>query len=155
VLLEDVKNPHNIGAIIRIAAHFGVRALLLPDEAQAKRPSSALLRTAEGGAESVELVAVGDLQSTLEDLAQLGFRALATSSHARDSIYSWKPPERTVVLLGSEGEGLSKAALSVSDSVVAIPGTGAVESLNVASAAAIVLGEIYRAQNQGRGKSRH
>lgn len=155
VLLEDVKNPHNVGAILRTAAHFGARALLLPDEQLALRPSGALLRTAEGGAESVELVHVRDMKSAIEALAEVGFRAVATSSHARESVYSWHPPERTLVMLGSEGRGLSKGAIALSDSMVAIPGTGAVESLNVASAAAIILGEIFRAHSTRRGKSRH
>jgi RNA methyltransferase, TrmH family len=154
VLLDDVKNPHNIGAIVRIAAHFGARALLLPDEQQATKPSSALLRTAEGGAESVDLVHIREVAAAIETLVELGFRVVATSSHARDSIYSWRPSPRTLVLLGSEGEGLSKSVFGLSDAVLTIPGTGAVESLNVASAAAIVLSEIYRAR-ESRGKSRH
>lgn len=161
VMVEDVKNPHNLGAILRTAAHFGVRALLLPDEQQAARPSSALLRTAEGGAESVDLIFVRDVLDALEALRELGFRALATSSHARDSLYSWQPAERTVVLLGSEHEGLSRSAVRTADDLIAIPGTGAVESLNVSAAAAIILSEIYRAStiarepSRGRGKSRH
>lgn len=155
VMVEDVKNPHNLGAILRTAAHFGVRALLVPDEQQTQRPSSALLRTAEGGAESVDLIFIRDVREAVEALRELGFRALATSSHARDSLYGWRPAERTLVLLGSEHEGLSKSTVRTADDLIAIPGTGAVESLNVSSAAAIILSEIYRgAATSPRGKSR-
>jgi TrmH RNA methyltransferase len=145
VLLEDVKNPHNIGAILRIAAHFGARALLLPDQTRAERPPPALIRTAEGGAESVDLVAIKNADDAIEDLRELGFRSIATSSHAKDSIWDLEIPRRALVLFGSEGDGLSDRAFDRADLIAVIPGTGAVESLNVASAAAIILGEIYRA----------
>lgn len=148
LLLEDVKNPHNIGAILRIAAHFGVRAILLPGETSslAERPPPSMLRIAEGGAEAVDLISIRDARTPLAALAKEGFRSVATSSHAKNSIYEWAAPKRVVVMLGSEGEGLSRGAMNAADDLVSIPGTGAVESLNVASAAAIVLSEVFRAQ---------
>jgi TrmH RNA methyltransferase len=147
LLLEDVKNPHNVGAILRIAAHFGVRAVLLPGNVGSfvDRPPPSLLRIAEGGAEAVDFVSVRDTRSALHALAKEDFRSVATSSHAKSSIYQWSPPKRVVVLLGAENDGLSRGTLNTTEDLVSIPGTGAVESLNVATAAAIVLSEIYRA----------
>lgn len=144
VLLEDVKNPHNLGAILRVCAHFGVPFCLRTGGTPALSP--AVLRTAEGGAEHTTLVDAGDVDAARALLLQLrarGFRILATSSHATVKLGGVTPP-RSVVMFGSEGSGLSKALLELADDVVAIPGSGALESLNVACASSIVLWELWK-----------
>ncbi len=145
VLLEDVKNPHNLGAILRVCAHFGVPFCLRAGLTPALSP--AVLRTAEGGAEHTTLVHAGDVAGTRALLLQLrtqGFRLLATSSHATVSLGRSALPARSVVMFGSEGAGLSKGLLDLADDVVAIPGSGALESLNVACASSILLWELWR-----------
>jgi TrmH RNA methyltransferase len=143
VLLEDVGNPHNFGAILRVCAHFGVRAVLCAGETPGL--SAAALRTAEGGAEWLDVVRVIDAPSLLELLKGNGFQVIATSSHAQRSLYDGDLPERAVVMFGSEGEGLSHELAMAADVKIAIPGSGALESLNVACASAVVLGELWRA----------
>lgn len=142
LLLEDVRDPHNVGAILRTAAHFGVRGALLVGETAPR--SAALLRTAEGGAEEVQLIAVRSVGSALTKLTQAGYTLLATTSHTQRSLYDTTLPERVCVMLGSERDGVSQPLLARAGAVVAIPGTGAVESLNVATAAAVVLAELWR-----------
>lgn len=142
LLLENVRDPHNVGAIVRTAAHFGVRALLLVGETA--RRSAALLRTAEGGAEVVQLVSVSDAAKAAAALAEAGFTLLATSSHAKRSLDTAKLPDKVCVLLGAEREGLSRALTSRAHEHIRIDGTGAVESLNVASAAAVTLAALWR-----------
>ncbi len=142
VLLENVKNPHNLGAILRVTAHFGVPFVL---RAGATPPlSPAVLRTAEGGAEHSEVVDTGDGKAALEALRARGFRVLATSSHATVTLGKSRLPTKSVVLFGSEGEGLSPALTALADDVVAIPGSGALESLNVACASSILLWELWK-----------
>lgn len=142
LLLENVRDPHNVGAIVRTAAHFGVRAVVLVGESA--RRSSALLRTAEGGAEVVALVSAPSALDAAAAFAAAGFSLLATSSHGERSVYAEPLPQKVVVLLGAEREGLSKPLLARADRLVVIEGTGAVESLNVASATAVVLAELWR-----------
>jgi TrmH RNA methyltransferase len=142
VVLEDVGNPHNLGAVMRTAAHFGARALLVSDAAVLQ--SGAAARVAEGAAEAVEIVEYGALSEALARLRKAGFGALATSSHHGRSVFDTALPGRCVLLLGAEQEGLSKKAFQAADLVVGIPGSGAVESLNVGVAAGVLLGEWWR-----------
>jgi TrmH RNA methyltransferase len=145
VLLENVKNPHNLGAILRVCAHFGVPWVLRAGQTPALSPAA--MRTAEGGAEHCRVVGSADdggLDATLTRLQALGFRLLATSSHATLPLGREALPARAVVMFGSEGEGLTKALVKRADDVIAIPGSGALESLNVACAASVVLWELWR-----------
>ncbi len=141
VLLEGVKNPHNLGAILRVCAHFGVPFVLAAGETAALSPAA--MRTAEGGAEYCALVPCGSGLELLETLRALGFVAVATSSHTNASVADGLPP-RAVVMLGSEGEGLSQRLMARADVAVQIPGSGALESLNVACASSVVLWELWR-----------
>ncbi|HVL02052.1 MAG TPA: TrmH family RNA methyltransferase [Dongiaceae bacterium] len=141
--LDGVANPHNLGAIMRVAAHFGVSAILTQNP-QALRSGSAT-RTAEGGATHVMVVGTEHLVKTLHLLKKNAFSVLVTSSHEKHSVYGATPlPERLVLVLGEEQGGVSKAVLQVADSRIAIPGTGWVESLNVSVAAGVLLGEFWR-----------
>ncbi|MCK6551623.1 rRNA methyltransferase [Myxococcota bacterium] len=143
LFLEDVRNPHNLGAILRTAAHFGVRAVLV-DHGGDVSFTPGLLRTAEGGAEAVDVVSIEDPRDALEMLVERGFTILATSSHARRSIYDLELPPRVVFLMGAEGEGLSKALLGFAHERVVVSGTGEVESLNVSAATAVLTSEHWR-----------
>lgn len=144
--LDGVQNPHNLGAILRTAAHFGAAAVL---GASGDLPplSPAAVRVAEGAAEHVPVCDLADPRADLARLRQLGYRIVATSSH-RGSLLSPKSLGGKVVLvLGSEGEGVSKPIVSLADEAVRIPGTGAVESLNVSVACGVLLAAAW----QGRG----
>ena len=141
--LENVENPHNLGAILRVAAHFGVRDVLCLGNTPVAL-SAALARTAEGAAEHARLVAAPDAPAAVKALQDEGFSCLATSHRGPVVLYSALLDERTVWMLGSEGEGLSASLMHAADGVVAIPGSGNVESLNVACAATALLGEWWR-----------
>ncbi len=151
VLLEDVKNPHNLGAILRVCAHFGVPWVLRAGQTPASSP--AVLRTAEGGAEHTGLVDVDDGADFIATLKERGFSVLATSSHATVALGKDRLPARAVVMFGSEGEGLSEQLQALADDVIAIPGSGALESLNVACAASVVLWELWRGATLAANKA--
>jgi TrmH RNA methyltransferase len=140
VALAEVGNPHNLGAILRIAAHFGARGAIVAGPGV----SPAAYRTSQGGAEAVEVVGVADLAAALDACRKSGFVVCASSSHEGRDLYAEKLPARAVVLLGSEGEGVPRPLLQKADLILRIPGTGAVESLNVAAAASVILGELWR-----------
>lgn len=140
--LENVSNPHNLGAITRSAAHFGVRAILLPDPELLF--SGSAVRTAEGGAESVIALSHPNFIEGLGRLRKTGYTLLSTTSHRGKSLYSTKLPDKVVIIFGEEQLGISKSVHQLSDLAVKIPGTGAVESLNVSVATALILGEWWR-----------
>ncbi|MBS0211953.1 MAG: rRNA methyltransferase [Proteobacteria bacterium] len=139
--LHGVGNPHNLGAILRSAAHFGVTAVLLGD---ASALSPAAYRVAEGGAEAVPCVAVGDVEHASTVLHRAGFQLAATVVRGGDALYANRLPSRLVLLLGAEGTGLPQSMMDAADVRLRIPGTGAVESLNVSVACALLIAEWAR-----------
>jgi TrmH RNA methyltransferase len=150
--LDGVQNPHNLGSILRTSAHFGVAAILgRTDELPAVTASAA--RVAEGGAESVRTARLRNPRETLARLKELGYRILATTSHSGGNVYNTEIPSQCVLVLGNEVTGVSQQLLSLADASLAIPGTGAVESLNVAVACAVLLSEAARRRTPGAGKS--
>ena len=147
LILEDVANPHNVGAIVRSAANFGCKYVILPNEKDYK-PSAALLRTAEGGGESVELISAPSIAVISAELRSRAMTVLGTAMQGRVNLYHADEkgllPSRLAVILGNEAKGLSPAAKKAVSGMIAIPGTGAVQSLNVGVAAALISGEYYR-----------
>lgn len=144
--LDGVGNPHNLGAITRSCAHFGVSGVVMtqPELLQ----SGAALRTAEGGGEFVEGLACDNLPLALKLCKDAGYTLITTSSHAGVSLYQSKLPAKVVVVFGEEMDGVSQNVAKSTDIALQIPGSGKVESLNVSVAASLILGEWYR-QQQG------
>ncbi|HEX4911399.1 MAG TPA: tRNA/rRNA methyltransferase [Permianibacter sp.] len=144
--LENVGNPHNLGAILRTAAHFGVDAVLI--NAGAPVHSGAVARTAEGGFEALTLVEYRDLPATFEKLSEAGFELIATSGEGDSGLFDQKLPKRAVIWFGEEHSGLSDFVLEHADLALKIPGSGAVQSLNVSCAVAVVLAEWMRTSSK-------
>ncbi|MDI9237450.1 TrmH family RNA methyltransferase [Lysobacter sp. LF1] len=138
IWLDGVGNPHNFGAILRSAAHFGVSAILLPKHSTLAL-SGAAARVAEGGAEAVPLVRLGRSDNAIAQLRSAGFTLAATVVKGGSDLFTAAVPQRTIYVLGAEGEGMDRELAQACDLRLSIPGTGAVESLNVASAAAVLL----------------
>ena len=136
--LDGVGNPHNLGAILRSAAHFGIAAILLPKHSTLAL-SGAAARVAEGGAEAVPLVRLGREDNSLAQLRGAGFQLAATMVRGGADLFATPLPQRLIYVLGAEGEGMSPALAAACDLRLSIPGTGAVESLNVAAATAVLL----------------
>lgn len=134
--LDDVQNPHNLGAVLRSAAYFGVRGMLVSAD---KKLTPSARRVAEGGAEHVPIVSVAALPSALQKLSDDGFAIVGADTRAKVSLRAYKWPERAVLVLGHEREGLSKPVRTVCSTLVRIEGTKAVESLNVSVAAGVLL----------------
>ena len=141
VALENVSNPHNVGAIIRSAAHFGANGVILIGGASPDAASA--IRTSEGGSEYLEIFEEKNFQKALEQLNKHKFQIITTSPRASLSLYDVKWENKVVIVLGEEATGLSKEVLSAGTSIK-IPGTDQVESLNVSVASAVMLSEIYR-----------
>jgi len=145
VWLDGVGNPHNLGAILRSAAHFGCAGVIVHRDANLK-VSGAAARVAEGGAEVVPLVRIGDTRGAVEKLRGAGFELLATSVREGDDLFDAELPSKLVWLMGAEGEGVSSSMQELADRQLQIPGTGKIESLNVAAAFAVFAAETCRSQ---------
>ena len=141
--LDGVGNPHNFGAILRSAAHFGVAAILQSQDSTLA-VSGAAARVAEGGAECVPLVRMADREAALAQLRGAGFQLGATIVSGGEDMFATPLPQRLVYVMGAEGEGMDPQLAAVCDLRLSIPGSGAVESLNVAAATAVFLAEWQR-----------
>lgn len=142
VALDRVDNPHNVGAVLRSAAFFGARALLVAAKGKDASLTSASVRIAEGGAEHVPVVFVADLGAALMRLARDGAHIVGADAHASDERASAGFPDRTVLVLGSERHGLGPDARRACDRFIRITGSGAVESLNVSVAAGVLMAKL-------------
>jgi RNA methyltransferase, TrmH family len=138
--LDGLENPHNLGSILRTAAHFGIPFIL--GENLPITPSAC--RIAKGGAEIVRLVSLEHPAETLAKLEAQGFSIVATSAHVGEPLQRFSFPPRSIIAIGSESTGL-KSPFFKRARKLRIPGTGAVESLNVAVATALCIG-AYRTQ---------
>ncbi|MBK6725988.1 MAG: rRNA methyltransferase [Xanthomonadales bacterium] len=134
--LDGVGNPHNLGAMLRSAAHFGCAGLILPRDAGLGL-SGAACRVAEGGAEAVPLVGIDGADAAIGLLHRQDFQLLATVVRGGESLFTQPPPARAVFVMGAEEAGMSEALVARCDRRVGIPGSGAVESLNVSAAFAV------------------
>jgi TrmH RNA methyltransferase len=142
VALAGVENPHNTGAIVRTAAHFGARAVLI--EGEPKRLPPVVYRTAQGGAEWVDVVAAPALPAALAEARRGGFTICATSSHGGADLFAAELPARAVLVIGAEDVGLTPELAKAADLTLRIPGSEHVESLNVSAATAVLLAELWR-----------
>lgn len=143
--LDGVGNPHNLGAIARSCAHFGISGIVMTEPELLQ--SGAAARTAEGGVEFIDSLQCDDLPSALAACKNAGYTLITTSSHQGGSLYQTPLPKKVVVVFGEEVHGVSKNVSQAAQISLQIPGTGRVESLNVSVAAALILGEWYRQQS--------
>jgi TrmH RNA methyltransferase len=139
IALDRVRNPYNIGAILRTAAFFGVDAALVGTPAPHPGLAPTAARVAEGGAEHLALVRTTDLADTLARLRTKGVKVFGADMRATEKPSVLAKARPAVIVLGNERGGLGERIRAQCDAIVAIAGTGAVESLNVSVAAAILI----------------
>lgn len=140
-VLEVLPTPPNVGAAFRAAAGLGADAVLVSPRC-ADPLYRRSVRVSMGTVFQVPWTRIDDWDAAVEELHAHGFdiAALALRDDAEDlRDHAARAPERTALVLGSEGDGLSRAALASADRIVTIPMSGGVDSLNVASAAAVAL----------------
>ncbi len=138
VALDGVGNPHNLGAIVRTAAFFGLDRLIISDHPAQAGPSDAAHRVAEGGLEFVQIYRAAGLPAALKRLKP-AYRIVGTALGSGRPVEQLRLDRPIVLVLGNEESGLEPASLAACDEVVTLPGSGWVQSLNVASTAAILI----------------
>jgi TrmH RNA methyltransferase len=143
VLLDGVGNPHNVGALLRSAANFGAHGLIVAAQAPAML-SGAAARVAEGGAETIAYAQLAHGEDALAPLRAAGYAIAATVPRDGVMLFDKPLPPRLALIFGAEGEGMSEALIRAADLRLTIPGSGAVESLNISASAAVLFAEWWR-----------
>ncbi len=148
LVLDEVQDPHNIGACLRTADAVGVDAVIV-----SKNRSPALTpvmrNVASGAAETVPYIMVSNLARALEKIKQNNVWVMGTSGDCDQTIYDAGSSQRMALVMGSEGKGMRRLTREACDQLVSIPMQGSVESLNISVATAVCLYEIRRQQKAG------
>jgi 23S rRNA (guanosine2251-2'-O)-methyltransferase len=155
VVLDQVADPRNVGAVMRSAAAFGADAMIVQDR-RAPPLGAALAKAASGAVECLPLVRVVNIARTLSDLGEAGFQSIGLSCSALRTLEETPLAARLALVFGAEATGLRRLVAERCDDLVRIPIDPAVESLNIAAAAAIALHAASRRLSiTGDGIFRH
>lgn len=143
LILDQVTDPHNIGAILRSAVAFDAAAVIIP-EAGAPDETGTLAKSASGALELIPLVRVPNLSRAMAKLKENGFWCIGMDGYADTCIGDQKLPAKSAFVMGSEGSGMRRLTQESCDYTTKLPINPAIESLNVSNAAALTLYEFRR-----------
>jgi 23S rRNA (guanosine2251-2'-O)-methyltransferase len=146
IALDQVQDPHNLGAIIRTAESAGVTAVILPEKGSAEM-NATVAKTSAGAVFHTSIFKTPFLERTLEELNDNGISTFSTTPSARQSLYQVNLKEGICFVIGSEGKGVRKNILKLCTEHIALPQRGKVSSLNASVAAAIIIYEAVRQRN--------
>lgn len=136
VALDQVTDPHNVGAILRSSAVFGLRGMILPKN-NAPKESGVMAKAASGAIDLIPRCYVTNLQRTIADFKKEGFWVVGLAEEGVEELSGFQWPEKTLLIMGSEGSGMRSLVKESCDYIVKISSSSTFSTLNVSNAAAV------------------
>jgi len=149
IILDQVTDPHNIGAIMRSAAAFGAIAVIQQELNAPDANNPTIAKTASGAVEEIPLVSVTNIARTMEDLKKSGFWCIGLDEMGKEQLHKANLTGKVAFIMGREGKGLRPLIRGTCDILSHLPTTESFSTLNVSNAAAVSLYE-WRRQNASR-----
>ncbi len=146
IFLDEVQDPHNLGAILRTADAVGAHAVIIPKH-NSVGMNATVRKVASGAADSVKLIVVSNLVRTIKDMQQAGMWMIGLAGETDQTIYDHDLTGSIGIVMGTEGSGLRRLTKEACDHLAAIPMVGVVESLNVSVATGVAVYEAFRQRN--------
>lgn len=146
VMLDHLEDPHNFGAIIRTAEAAGVDAIIIPKK-RSVEINSTVMKVSAGALNNVKIVEVSSLAQTIEKLKKYGFWFYGTDMDGTNYT-KVSYDKKSCLVIGAEGNGISKLVSEKCDYIISIPMTGKINSLNASVAAGITIYEVVRQRNE-------
>lgn len=145
LILDSITDPHNVGAIIRSCDQFGANLVIMPSRRGSNdfADNEIIARSSAGSSAYVPVAVVTNLVRAAQKLKDAGFWIYGADAGG-EKVQNLNFPEKTAIVMGSEGSGISKLLEEQCDSIVSIPTCGKIDSLNVSVAAGVLLYERYR-----------
>lgn len=143
IILDQIQDPRNFGAIIRSAECFGVDGIVIQDR-NSVRISETVVKSSTGAIEHVDIVQVTNIADTIDTLKKYGYFIYGAEADGTSNYYEEKYPEKICLVLGSEGKGMRKKVKDHCDKILSIPLKGKINSLNVSVANGILLAEMVK-----------
>ena len=143
VVLDQVQDPRNFGAIIRSAECFGVDGIIIQDRNSVK-VTETVVKSSTGAIEHVDIVKVTNISDTIDKLKKYGYTVYGAEADGQNYYYEENYPEKVCLVLGSEGNGMRKKVKEHCDKIVKIHLKGEINSLNVSVAGGIILAEMSK-----------
>lgn len=148
ILCDELSDPHNLGAIMRTAECAGAHGVIIPKR-RSVGLTAVVAKTSAGAVEYMPVARVGNMANTIRDLKKQGVWVFGTAAEARTDLYHADLTGPTAIVIGNEGQGMSRLVADSCDVLVSIPMKGQISSLNASAAASILM---YEAVRQRLGK---
>jgi 23S rRNA (guanosine2251-2'-O)-methyltransferase len=147
LMLDNIQDPQNLGAIIRTALCVGIHGVVVPKDRSAS-PTPAVSRASAGALEHIRLVRVTNLVQTIKHCKSRGLWVMGLQQNAAQSIYAADLSGSIAIVLGGERKGIRRLVAKNCDFMISIPQLGTLNSLNVSAAAAVAMYEAFRQRNK-------
>ncbi|MBR1885197.1 MAG: 23S rRNA (guanosine(2251)-2'-O)-methyltransferase RlmB, partial [Schwartzia sp.] len=147
LLLDELEDPHNLGAILRTADAVGVDGVLIPKRRSCPL-SATVAKTSAGAVEYVPVARIGNVAQTLNELKREGFWVVGADMDGTADYFTADLTGAVVLVVGSEGHGISRLVRETCDLLVRIPMLGKINSLNVSVAGAVLMYEVLRQRRE-------
>ncbi len=149
LMLDSLEDPHNLGAILRTADAIGIDAIFIPKHRSVKL-NSTVAKVSTGAIEYVDVVEISNLNNTIKNLKKQGIWVVGTDANAKISCFEQDFQMPLCLVIGSEGEGISRLVKENCDFLVKIPMFGQLNSLNASVSAGILMYEVVRSRNKSK-----